>query len=122
MAKLRHIAFIVKEPKTLYDFYHHLFGVEQVRHGPTGAIHVIDGLFNLAFLTQLSQLGSIIIFFRPLGREKFRDFKGREFQSGCSVDQVSSQAGIFAYNQTPRCIFDRTAESKTAKNIVTGTL
>jgi catechol 2,3-dioxygenase-like lactoylglutathione lyase family enzyme len=52
MAKLRHIAFIVKEPKKLYDFYHHLFGVEQVRHGPTGAIHVIDGLFNLAFLKQ----------------------------------------------------------------------
>jgi catechol 2,3-dioxygenase-like lactoylglutathione lyase family enzyme len=52
MAKLRHIAFIVKEPKNLYDFYHHLFGVEQVRHGPTGAIHVIDGLFNLAFLKQ----------------------------------------------------------------------
>jgi hypothetical protein len=23
-----------------------------VRHGPTGAIHVIDGLFNLAFLKQ----------------------------------------------------------------------
>lgn len=52
MAKLRHIAFIVKAPKNLYDFYHHLFGVEQVRHGPTGAIHVIDGLFNLAFLKQ----------------------------------------------------------------------
>ena len=52
MAKLRHIAFIVKEPDRLYDFYHHLFGVEKVRHGPTGAIHVIDGLFNLAFLKQ----------------------------------------------------------------------
>ena len=52
MAKIRHIAFIVKEPKKLYDFYHHLFGVEQVRLGPTGAIHVIDGLFNLAFLQQ----------------------------------------------------------------------
>jgi catechol 2,3-dioxygenase-like lactoylglutathione lyase family enzyme len=52
MAKLRHVAFIVKEPERLYDFYHHLFGVEKVRHGPTGAIHVIDGLFNLAFLKQ----------------------------------------------------------------------
>src|SRR4030095_892634 len=52
MAKLRHIAFIVKEPQKLYDFYHRLFGVEQVRQGPTGAIHVIDGLFNLAFLKQ----------------------------------------------------------------------
>jgi catechol 2,3-dioxygenase-like lactoylglutathione lyase family enzyme len=52
MAKLRHVAFMVKEPDKLYDFYHHLFGVEKVRHGPTGAIHVIDGLFNLAFLKQ----------------------------------------------------------------------
>jgi catechol 2,3-dioxygenase-like lactoylglutathione lyase family enzyme len=52
MAKIRHSAFIVKEPPKLYDFYHHLFGVEAVRHGPTGAIHVIDGLFNLAFLKQ----------------------------------------------------------------------
>jgi catechol 2,3-dioxygenase-like lactoylglutathione lyase family enzyme len=52
VAKLRHVAFIVKEPEKLFDFYHHLFGVEKVRHGPTGAIHVIDGLFNLAFLKQ----------------------------------------------------------------------
>ena len=52
MAKLRHVAFIVKDPEKLYDFYHRLFGVEKVRHGPTGAIHVIDGLFNLAFLKQ----------------------------------------------------------------------
>lgn len=52
MAKIRHIAFIVKDPDRLYDFYHRLFGVEKVRHGPTGAIHVIDGLFNLAFLKQ----------------------------------------------------------------------
>ena len=43
---------IVKEPQKLCDFYHHLFGVEQVRLSPTGSIHVIDGLFNLAFLQQ----------------------------------------------------------------------
>ncbi|MFQ5541239.1 MAG: VOC family protein, partial [Candidatus Binatia bacterium] len=41
MAKLRHIAFIVKEPKKLYDFYHRLFGFEQVRLSPSGSIHVI---------------------------------------------------------------------------------
>jgi len=52
VAKLRHIAFIVKEPKKLYEFYHHLFGLEQVRLSPSGSIHVIDGLFNLAFLQQ----------------------------------------------------------------------
>lgn len=52
MAKLRHIALIVKEPKKLYEFYHSLFGLEQVRVSPSGSIHVIDGLFNLAFLQQ----------------------------------------------------------------------
>ncbi len=52
MAKIRHIAFIAKEPKKLFDFYHHLFGLEQVRVSPSGSIHVIDGLFNLAFLHQ----------------------------------------------------------------------
>lgn len=52
MAKLRHIAFIVQEPQKLFDYYHHLFGVEQVRLSPTGSIHVVDPLFNLAFLQQ----------------------------------------------------------------------
>jgi len=48
MAKLRHIAFIVKEPKNLYDFYHHLFGVEQVRMALPR--HPRDRrLFNLGF-------------------------------------------------------------------------
>jgi catechol 2,3-dioxygenase-like lactoylglutathione lyase family enzyme len=69
MAKLRHIAFIVKEPKNLYDFYHHLFGVEQVRHGPTGAIHVIDGLFNLAFLKQSFSEGPVVNTHRADGEE-----------------------------------------------------
>jgi catechol 2,3-dioxygenase-like lactoylglutathione lyase family enzyme len=69
MAKLRHIAFIVKEPERLYDFYHHLFGVEKVRHGPTGAIHVIDGLFNLAFLKQSFSDGPVVNTHRADGEE-----------------------------------------------------
>ena len=52
MANLRHIAFISPEPQKLYDYYHHLYGMEQVRVSPAGSIHVIDGLFNLAFLAQ----------------------------------------------------------------------
>lgn len=52
MARIRHIALIVKEPEKLYDYYHDLFGVERVRTSPTGSVHVIDGLFNLAFLQQ----------------------------------------------------------------------
>ena len=69
MAKLRHIAFIVKEPDRLYDFYHHLFGVEKVRHGPTGAIHVIDGLFNLAFLKQNLSDAAVVNTHRADGEE-----------------------------------------------------
>ena len=52
MAKLRHIAFISPEPPRLFDYYHHLFGLEEVRVSPSGSVHVIDGLFNLAFLAQ----------------------------------------------------------------------
>ena len=52
MAKLRHIAFISPEPPKLFDYYHHLFGLEKVRVSASGSVHVIDGLFNLAFLAQ----------------------------------------------------------------------
>lgn len=52
MATLRHVAFCVKDPDRLYDFYRHLFGVEEVRRAESGSIHVIDGLFNLALLKQ----------------------------------------------------------------------
>jgi catechol 2,3-dioxygenase-like lactoylglutathione lyase family enzyme len=52
MGKLRHIAFISKEPKKLSDFYQKFFGLEEVRIFPSGSRMVIDGLFNLAFLQQ----------------------------------------------------------------------
>ena len=52
MGKLRHIAFISKEPKKLSDFYQKFFGLEEVRVFPSGSRMVIDGLFNLAFLQQ----------------------------------------------------------------------
>jgi len=69
MAKLRHIAFIVKEPKKLYDFYHGLFGFEQVRLSPSGSIHVIDGLFNLAFLQQSHSTSEVANTHRADGHE-----------------------------------------------------
>ena len=52
MGKLRHIAFISKEPKKLSDFYQKFFDLEEVRVFPSGSRMVIDGLFNLAFLQQ----------------------------------------------------------------------
>lgn len=57
MAKLRHIAFMVKEPKRLFEFYHQLLDVELVRLAPSGSIHVVDPYFNFAFLQQ--ELGEI---------------------------------------------------------------
>ena len=55
MGKLRHIAFISREPKKLSDFYQNFFGLEEVRVFPSGSRMVIDGLFNLAFLQQRGQ-------------------------------------------------------------------
>ena len=52
MGKLRHIAFISREPKRLSDFYQKFFDLEEVRVFPSGSRMVIDGLFNLAFLQQ----------------------------------------------------------------------
>jgi catechol 2,3-dioxygenase-like lactoylglutathione lyase family enzyme len=52
MGKLRHIAFISKEPKLLSDFYQKYFGFEECKVFPSGSRMVIDPLFNLAFLQQ----------------------------------------------------------------------
>ena len=49
MAKLRHIAFISKQPKVLSDFYQKYFGFEECKVFPSGSRMVIDPLFNLAF-------------------------------------------------------------------------
>jgi catechol 2,3-dioxygenase-like lactoylglutathione lyase family enzyme len=52
MGKLRHIAFISKQPKLLSDFYQKHFGFEECKVFPSGSRMVIDPLFNLAFLQQ----------------------------------------------------------------------
>jgi len=69
VAKLRHIAFIVKEPQKLFDYYQQVFGVEEVRRSPTGSIHVIDGLFNLALLQQVETESEIVNTHRADGQE-----------------------------------------------------
>ena len=68
-ANLRHIAIISPEPKKLYDYYHHLYGMEQVRESPSGSIHVIDGLFNLAFLAQQAVASATVDTHREDGHE-----------------------------------------------------
>jgi catechol 2,3-dioxygenase-like lactoylglutathione lyase family enzyme/predicted enzyme related to lactoylglutathione lyase len=69
MGKLRHIAFISKEPKKLSDFYQKFFDLEEVRVFPSGSRMVIDGLFNLAFLQQHIAKAEVIGTHRADGSE-----------------------------------------------------
>ena len=69
MGKLRHIAFISKEPKKLSDFYQKFFGLEEVKVFPSGSRMVIDGLFNLAFLQQHVAKAEVIGTHRTDGAE-----------------------------------------------------
>jgi catechol 2,3-dioxygenase-like lactoylglutathione lyase family enzyme len=69
MGKLRHIAFISKEPKKLSDFYQNFFGLEEVKVFPSGSRMVIDGLFNLAFLQQNAAKASVVGTHRSDGSE-----------------------------------------------------
>jgi catechol 2,3-dioxygenase-like lactoylglutathione lyase family enzyme len=69
MGKLRHIAFISKEPKKLSDFYQKFFGLEEVKIFPSGSRMVIDGLFNLAFLQQHADQVAVVGTHRSDGAE-----------------------------------------------------
>lgn len=69
MGRLRHIAFISKEPKQLSDFYQEFFGLEEVRVFPSGSRMVIDGLFNLAFLQQNAAQAAVVGTHRADGSE-----------------------------------------------------
>ena len=50
MAKIRHVAFMIREPKKVRDFYEQAFGFEECYSSASGAFMVMDGLFNLALL------------------------------------------------------------------------
>ncbi len=51
MAKIRHVAFMIKDTAKMRDFYTQAFGFEDCYHNPdTGAYMVMDGTFNLALL------------------------------------------------------------------------
>jgi len=69
MGKLRHIAFISKEPKKLSDFYQKYFGLEEIKVFPSGSRMVIDGLFNLAFLQQHADQVAVVGTHRADGAE-----------------------------------------------------
>ena len=70
MGKLRHIAFISKQPKVLSDFYQKHFGFEECKIFPSGSRMVIDPLFNLAFLqSRGDEAGAVIGTHRADGAE-----------------------------------------------------
>lgn len=70
MAKLRHIAFISKQPKVLSDFYQKHFGFEECKVFPSGSRMVIDPLFNLAFLqSRGDEAGAVVGTHRADGAE-----------------------------------------------------
>jgi catechol 2,3-dioxygenase-like lactoylglutathione lyase family enzyme len=69
MGKLRHIAFISKEPNKLSDFYQKHFGFEECKVFPSGSRMVIDPLFNLAFLQLREQPGEVAGTHRADGAE-----------------------------------------------------
>lgn len=50
MAKIRHVAFMIKDTEKVRDFYQQAFGFEQCYSSPTGAFMVMDGVFNVALL------------------------------------------------------------------------
>jgi catechol 2,3-dioxygenase-like lactoylglutathione lyase family enzyme len=70
MAKLRHIAFISKQPKVLSEFYQKYFGFEECKIFPSGSRMVIDPLFNLAFLqSRGDEAGAVVGTHRADGAE-----------------------------------------------------
>src|ERR687884_26693 len=50
VAKIRHVAMMVKDAKRLRDFYVEGFGFEECYHSASDSYMVTDGLFNLALL------------------------------------------------------------------------
>jgi catechol 2,3-dioxygenase-like lactoylglutathione lyase family enzyme len=73
VAKLRHIAFISPEPKTLSDFYQKHFALEEIKVFPSGSRMVIDGLFNLAFLKRRDKPATVTGTHRADGAELERE-------------------------------------------------
>ena len=74
MGKLRHIAFISKEPKKLSDFYQNYFGFEECKVFPSGSRMVIDPRFNLAFLqSRGDEAGEVVGTHRADGAEIQRE-------------------------------------------------
>ena len=97
MAKLRHIAFISKQPKVLSDFYQKHFGFEECKIFPSGSRMVIDPLFNLAFLqSRGDEAGAVVGTHRADGAELERQPGIHHY--GFLVDDLNQAVGKLPAN------------------------
>jgi predicted enzyme related to lactoylglutathione lyase len=92
MAKLRHIAFISKQPKVLSEFYQKYFGFEECKIFPSGSRMVIDPSFNLAFLqSRGDEAGAVVGTHRADGAELERQSGIHHY--GFLVDDLNAAVG-----------------------------
>ena len=50
MAKIKHIALTTQNPDKVAAFYKDVFGMQEIRRSPNGAVFLTDGSINLAIL------------------------------------------------------------------------
>ena len=99
MGKLRHIAFISKQPKVLSDFYQKHFGFEECKIFPSGSRMVIDPAFNLAFLqSRGDEAGPVVGTHRADGAEQERQPGIHHY--GFKVDDLNESVGRLPANLT----------------------
>jgi catechol 2,3-dioxygenase-like lactoylglutathione lyase family enzyme len=91
MAKIRHVAFMVNDPKALRDYYVQGFGFEQCYESATGSFMVTDGLFNLALLKIRGVASEVVVTHRADGGEADQRQGINHF--GFVVDDVDEALG-----------------------------
>jgi catechol 2,3-dioxygenase-like lactoylglutathione lyase family enzyme len=69
MAKIRHVAFMIKDTAKTRDFYQQAFGFEQCYESKSGAFMVMDGTFNIAILPILGRESEVVGTHRADGGE-----------------------------------------------------
>jgi predicted enzyme related to lactoylglutathione lyase len=92
------------DPPRLYEFYHALFGLEKVRTGPMGTIHVNDGLMDLAFLLQTINTSEIVGTHRADGHEadQTQGIHHYGFQAANLEDVLTRLSESVERGQTPQ--------------------
>jgi catechol 2,3-dioxygenase-like lactoylglutathione lyase family enzyme len=69
MAKIRHVAFMIKDTEKTKEWYEQAFGFEECYHSKSGAFMVMDGTFNIAILPILGTQSEVVGTHRADGGE-----------------------------------------------------